>query len=121
MEDRNPMEGDLLKAELNGIEDDEIVQPDNSDLEYVLDFYDCDDLLPLANRIIWLASLKEVYGCIPNDIPVDYEELKLLVILHDEQNKKMAFDNYKMKKQSDEQQSKIGSSVTSIDGAVKTY
>jgi hypothetical protein len=74
--------------------------PDNPLLDEVLNFYDCYDLLPQAQRIIWLASLKEVCGIIPLNIDVDYEELRLLVILNEEQNKKMAIENFKMRQES---------------------
>jgi hypothetical protein len=94
------MEGDEIKAEFNQTPEEEIIEPSNPLLDDVLDFYQCDDLLPLAQRIIWLSSLKEVLGYIPNYIPIDYEELRYLVALHEEQNKKMAYDSYKMNEES---------------------
>jgi hypothetical protein len=99
------MEGDEIRADFNSISEDIIEAPNNLLLDDVLDFYQCEDLLPLAQRIIWLSSIKEVLGSMPDDIPIDYEELRYLVALHEEQNKKMAVDNYKLKKDSERIQS----------------
>ena len=95
--------------------DRDIEEPGNPLLEEILEFYNCEDLLPLARRIIWLSSVKEAVGYIPNYIPMDYEELQCLIVLHDEQNKKMAYENYKMKKAADLQareQSKLDDAIT---------
>lgn len=107
------MEGDELRAEMGGIPLDEIIQPGNSELEYVLEFYNCDELLPLANRIIWLSNLKEIFGAIPNDISVDYEETLLLSVLLDERNKKVAYENWQMREES-------RSNNVGLDNAIKT-
>jgi hypothetical protein len=71
--------------------------PDNPLLGEILDFYDCYDLMPLASRIIWLSSVKEAIGRIPDDIDVDYDEIRYLVLLQEEQNKKLAYENYRMR------------------------
>lgn len=90
--------------------DDITPEPSNPFLEEIIEKYDCEDLLPLARRIIRLSSIKEVVGYIPNDIiPFDYEELEYLLILSDEQNKKIAFDAYQTKKKFDDEQSKNSS------------
>lgn len=103
------MEGDEIRADFNTISEDIIEEPNNPLLDDILEFYHCEDLLPLAQRIIWLSSIKEVLGHIPNEIPVDYEELRYLVALHEEQNKKSACDNYKLKKDSERMQSESSS------------
>jgi hypothetical protein len=111
------MQYDELRAELNDIPEDDLDEPNNPELEYVLEKFDCDELLPLAQRIIWLAAVKEACGNIPDWIPIDYEEVKLLVTLHDEENKMMQFKNYEQKKQMEQQQdearSKSGGSSVS--------
>jgi hypothetical protein len=114
------MEGDELKAELSHLPLDELVQPGNADLDYVIEFYGCEELLPLAYRIIWLSGLKEIFGVIPNDIPIDYEEMLLLSVLHDERNKKMAYENWKMQQESKQAQSGSGNNSVSLDQAIKT-
>jgi hypothetical protein len=103
------MEGDELRAELNGIEEDEVEESENPLLTEVLDFYDCSDLIPTAHRILRLSAIKEALGCIPNDIPVDYEDLCHLLILQDEYNKKVGYENYKMKMESKRQQAELES------------
>jgi hypothetical protein len=84
-----------IPDELKGM----LEMPDNPLLQEVIERYDCEDLLPLAHRVIWLSSLKEACGCIPNDIDVDYAEYRLLVVLGEEQSKKMAYENYKMRRE----------------------
>ncbi len=69
-------------------------------LEEVLDFYDCADLLPFAQRVIWLSSIKEALGYVPRYIPIDYEELQALVILNEEQNKKISYENFRLRRES---------------------
>lgn len=99
-EDRDPLEYDEIRAELNNINLDEVEQPNNYLLDEVLDFYDCADLLPLAQRVIWLSAVKEACGIIPQCIDVDCEELRLLVVLQEEQSKKVMYDTYRMKQES---------------------
>ena len=67
----------------------------NRDLEELLDFYDCHDLLPFASHIMWLASVKEAMGYIP--FALDYFAIRCLVILQEEVNKKSAKDSMEMK------------------------
>jgi hypothetical protein len=111
MDDRDPMEGDELRAIFNGFTEDEIdelQEPSNIFLDEVLEKFDCADLLPLVNRIIRLSSIKEVLGYIPyNMIPFDYEELQYLLIYHEEHNKKIAHESFKMRQQSKTQQSSL--------------
>lgn len=76
----------------------EIEVVDNAQLAEVLDFYDCYHLLSLAKRILWLSGVKEAIGCIPSEIKLDYSEICLLVVLQEEQGKKMSWDNLQVKK-----------------------
>ena len=55
--------------------------------------YDCRNLLSLARRILWLASVREAVGKIPWRL--DYMEIKLLVVLKEEEGKKLAYESYK--------------------------
>jgi hypothetical protein len=82
---------------------------DNQQLNEVLDFYDCYHLLSTADRIIWLGSVKEALGYIPNNFGLTHFEIRLLVILHEEQNKKMSYDMYKSKQE--QERSRINSNV----------
>jgi hypothetical protein len=112
MDDRDPMEGDELRAIFNGYSEDELdevlQEPNNAFLDEVIEKFDCEDLLPLAGRIIRLSSIKEALGYIPDNlIPVDYEELQYLLIYHEEQNKKMAYENWKMQQNNKRQQNNL--------------
>jgi len=74
----------------------------------VIEKFDCEELLPLAKRIIRLSRIKEVVGYIPEHmIPYDYEELECLLILQEEQALKMEYDIWRSKKDSDRQQEEI--------------
>ena len=126
------MENDEIRNDMSGIDttqDDivsitadnaietelaENVTPDNPLLGEVLDFYDCYDLMPLASRIIWLSSLNEAVGRIPDDIDLDYDELRLLVVLQEEQNKKMAYDNYEIRQENKKQQANNVNDINQI-------
>jgi hypothetical protein len=67
-------------------EEDEDQGFQNKDLNDVLDFYDCHDLLPYASHIMWLSSVKSALGYIP--FSLDYFAIRCLVILKEEENKK---------------------------------
>lgn len=106
MEDRDPMEGDEIRALFNGDDIDDIVQPENYMLTEILEhpsFEGCEELIPFANRILWLSAVKEAVGYIPDYICMDYEELRGLVVLQEERDKKMAMENYKMRRETDRQ------------------
>jgi hypothetical protein len=96
---------DILSSDINNNDfdndDDSEIATDNQQLNEVLDFYDCYNLLPLADRIIWLAGVKEALSYIPRDFGLTHLEIRLLVILHEEQNKKMSYDMYKSKQEQD--------------------
>lgn len=75
-------------------------EPTNEQLETVLDMYDCHEYMPFANRVFWLASVKEVMGHIPDFFDVDYDEIRGLVWLSQESGNKIQYDNWKMDQQS---------------------
>jgi hypothetical protein len=70
----------------------------NRQLNEVLEFYDCYELLPYANHIIWLSSVKEVMGYIP--FKIEYDDIRLLIVLHEEMNKKQVKDSQDMQNES---------------------
>ena len=119
MEGRDPMEGDEIRAAFAGEDLDELIQPENELLNEVIDFFDCGDLLPFAYRVLWLSSVKEVMGYIPDYIPIDYEELKSLVILQSERDRKVASDHYRMKKESDRQRAQSVSLQSAVKGRLR--
>lgn len=84
-------------ADADGNDSESEIVLDNQQLNEVLDFYDCFDLLPLAQRILWLYHVKEALGYIPPAFGLAYLDIQLLVILQDEQAKKVAHEQRKMK------------------------
>lgn len=118
MEDRNPMEGDEIRAIFNGENPDDIEPPSNPMLDDVIDIFNCFDVLPLAHRIIWLSSVKEAVGYIPDDIPIDYEELKYLVVLQEERDKKLSYENYKMRQDSNKYKRQADSGLNAANASV---
>lgn len=75
--------------------------PINEQVQEVLDFYDCADLLPFIERIVWLTTVKEALGYLPvSHFKLNYEEIRGLTILVEESNKKMQQDNLQMKRES---------------------
>lgn len=78
----------------------------NHQLQEVLNFYGCEDLLPYVNHITWLSQVKEVIGFIPFEI--GFEEIRALVILKQEISKKQVKDMRQIKRDNE----------TSLDRAV---
>jgi hypothetical protein len=85
----------------------EIPSSTNRDLEELLTFYECHDLLPYAQHIMWLASVKEALGYIPFNL--DYFTIRCLTVLQEEVNKKSVKDSQEMRSKSDS--SSFGSSI----------
>lgn len=92
------------------VDDNDEEEPDNSQLGDVLRFYKCHELLPYAQRIIWLSSVKESLGYIPEEFGLEYLDIRLLVVLQEENGKKMAVENYKMRQKNKMQMSDIETS-----------
>lgn len=80
---RDSREGEEGREEVEEVEEVEAQLLD----EY-LEIFDCGELLPFANWIIFLGSVKEAIGHIPTNFELTYEEIKALVILADENMKK---------------------------------
>lgn len=59
----------------------------------------CVDLLPFVRRLFWLCNVKEALGCIPSNFNLSYEEINGMVIVVEEQAKKIAMENRKMRDQ----------------------
>lgn len=76
--------------------DSEFGEVENPQLTSVLDFYDCDYLLPYVQRILWLSSVKEAVGRIPDDFHLSYDEIEGLVILAEEIHKKTLYDHQRV-------------------------
>ena len=108
------MAGDPLRLELAGrdLDDEEDVGPTNEMLEELVERFDCYDYLAFAYRLIWLASIREALGYIPDWLHLSYDEMKGLVILHDESAKKMAYDNWQIRQESSGLKSSALSSVS---------
>lgn len=124
----DPYENDEIREEMNRFPEDlsGMLEPEpepgqeefgstNGYLNEVLDFYDCADLLPYANYILWLASLKEAIGYIPPDFNLSYMDMRCLVVLREESGKKMMHDALEAREAS----RKSGSSSVPISHAVK--
>ena len=77
----------------------------NPQLQEVLKFYECEDLLPYVDHLMWLSRVKETLGFLP--FKVDYETICCLVILQEEINKKSAYDSQKMKEESERTQRSV--------------
>jgi hypothetical protein len=71
----------------------------NRDLEELLTFYECHDLLPYAQHIMWLASVKEALGYIP--FHLDYFTIRCLTVLNEEVNKKSVRASQEMRSKSE--------------------
>ena len=93
------MAGDGIKAEMAGKDPEEEEVP-NEQLDYLLDFYECWDLYPFAERILWLDDVKEAVGHIPKNFNLSYQEIVGLTILMKEKRLKESYDAYKMRQQS---------------------
>lgn len=115
MEGRDPMEGDEIRAAFAGEDLDELEPPENTLLNEVIEFFKCEDLLPFAYRILWLSAVKEAVGYIPNYIPLDYEELRGLVVLEEERGKKLASDHYRMKQETDRTRTQSASLQSAVN------
>ncbi len=107
-ENKNNVDVEIIEETDEDDEDDEEFDPDdlsagNEQLGDVLTIFDCADLLPLANRVIWLANVKEALGYIPEWFKLTYQEIKLLVILKEENSLKMACDSYQTKREQNAQ------------------
>jgi hypothetical protein len=64
-------------------------------LDEYLDFYNCADLLPFINRVLWLNGVREALGHIPDWFELNREEIRSMVILREETSKKMQYDSNK--------------------------
>lgn len=94
---RDPYVGDSIRAEMAGndpLEFDDLEE--NQMLGEFIEFYDCADLLPFADRILELSTVKEALGYIPPDFGLTHEEIRGLVILQQEIAKKQQFDSWKL-------------------------
>ena len=78
--------GGFGEAEKEEEEEDRI----SHQLDAVIEFYNCYDLLPYVNHVFWLAAVKEAMGYIP--FKLDYIDIRCLVILQEEINKKQTKD-----------------------------
>jgi len=96
--EQDPYIGDQIKAELVNKDPDEEEIP-NPILDEYLEFYDCDDLLPFANRVFWLNGVREALGHIPNWFNITHEEIRSLVILREETSKKMQHESFIAKRE----------------------
>jgi hypothetical protein len=83
---------DLIEEEEERKENNEIPK---GPLDTFLSFYDCYDLLPYAHHILQLASIKEVLGFLPFNL--DWEDIRALVILKEEQSRKSIKDSQEMR------------------------
>lgn len=99
----SPSTDDSAESEDGEYREDELRNPQ---LKEVLDFYDCYELLPYANHILWLSTVKEAVGRIPFNL--DYDDICCLVILTEEISKKATADSQKM----NEKQQSLESYVT---------
>ena len=72
----------------------------NDQLDELLDFYECWDLYPLAERIIWLSDVREAVGHIPKDFSLSYQEILGLTALMQEKRLKEAYEAHKMRQKS---------------------
>jgi hypothetical protein len=111
-EGRSPYQDDEIYAEMNPqpvIEDlfvaDTEEEISNVQLRQVLEFYDCYDLLPYANHILWLSTVKEAIGRIPFDL--GYEEICYLTLLSEEVSKKATFESQRMNQKSVDLDSRV--------------
>jgi hypothetical protein len=100
--DRDPYQYENM--ELSEDEIDERLSEDNADseeLDELLEKRNCAELMPLVQRILWLGNVKEALGYIPDSFSINYIEIKGLVLLKQEQNRKMAYDSWQLKKDAD--------------------
>ncbi|MDP4272613.1 MAG: hypothetical protein Q8909_21195 [Bacteroidota bacterium] len=91
--------GEPIENEYEEADDTDEITTDNQQLDEVIEFYDCYNLIPLAQRVIWLSNVKEALGYIPPAFELTHLEIKLLVVLQEEQSKKVAYNSYKMKQE----------------------
>lgn len=112
--DRSPYQDDEIYAEMNPkppeledlyVPDSEEEEISNVQLRQVLDFYDCYDLLPYANHIIWLSTVKEAVGRIPFDL--SYADICFLTILAEEISKKATAESQRMNQKSSDLDSRV--------------
>lgn len=90
-------------------EEEGVTSTGNTQLDAVLDFYECDEVVPFCERIIWLANVKEALGGFPNAINLDYTEIRGLVIYSGETQKKMQSENLRARRKSDATTSSVPS------------
>ena len=81
----------------------------NPQLKEVLEFYDCYDLLPYANHILWLHTVKEAIGHIPFNL--DFEAICCLVVLTEEIGKKSTFESQKISQKNRELEGQVAHRV----------
>jgi hypothetical protein len=93
-----------------GLNLDEIEPPQNLILNEYLKKFKCEDLLDLAGRIMWLFQIKEVLGYIPFDFKLTYDEIRYLIVLKEEQNKKISADTMKSRREAEAVRSSSSSS-----------
>ena len=86
----------------------------NEQLSKVIEFYDCAYMLPFAERIQWLSSVKEVLGTIPSSFNVTRDEIVGLVILNSEVCKKSQFDIYRSKQKQKSQEASNNPSAAGL-------
>lgn len=71
-------------------------ETENTQLNEVLEFYDCAEYLPYVQHIFWLSNVKEAVGRIPFNL--EYEDIRCLVILQEEIGKKSTKQSQEMSK-----------------------
>ena len=98
--ERDPLSGDGIKTEMQGADPEE-VEVANEQLDELLDFFKCQDLLPLAERILWLSDVKEALGYIPENFNLTYYEIFGLVLLGRERSLYESYEAYKARKKGD--------------------
>lgn len=126
---RDPYFGDEIAVEMAGGDPDDetgllfLGEGDDDDenkvetrLDEVLRVYECEDLIPVANRILWLSAVREALGHIPPAFDLTCEEIDGLVILQEELSKKMQQDHKQLEKETAKIRSQAGSGSGSGPG-----
>lgn len=112
--DQDPMANDPLRLEFSGTDPEDVEGTPNQLLEDLVEKFECEEYLPFAYRLIWLSSVKEVLGYIPDWFHLSYAEIRGLVILHDESAKKLAHDNWNQKQEAQRVRTHASSSVPHV-------
>ena len=89
------------EEELNNDDPYDEIAKTNPQLAAVLRYYDCEEIIPFCERIMWLGNVKEALGKIPDNFRIDWDEIRGLVILQEEVSKKIQHDQLESRREAE--------------------